>query len=133
MARRAPKAHAPVGTLLTRAESVAKAVAPFADTFVAAGMPSDFLAQLQGATDAIALVTRSRKASLDKASGATVGLREQLAAGRRQIHILDRQVRTALRGADPALLTEWKERIRLHKTAPATSASASLTTPRREI
>ena len=41
LARRAPKANAPVGTRLTRAESVAKAVAPFTDTFVAAGVPSD--------------------------------------------------------------------------------------------
>ena len=140
LARRTPKGSAPVGTLLTRAESVAKAVAPFADTFVAAGMPADFLAQLQGATDAVAHVASSRKASLDKASGATVGIAKQLAAGRRQINILDKQVRTALRGADPALLKEWKERTRLpKKTAqaaapPATSASAapaatSATTP----
>ncbi len=123
-----PHANASVGSILTRAENVCKAVVPYVDVLAAGGLPADFLTQLQAVTDSLAQVAANHKTSRDKVGGATEGIRAQLAAGRRQIRILDRLVRTALRNADPALLKEWKERTALpRKTVTAVVATVSVT------
>ena len=57
--------------------------------------------------------------------GATVGIREQLAAGRRLVALLDRLIRAELRGSDGALLTEWKERIALPSSSSAVRAESA--------
>ena len=95
-----------------------KAVTPFTDTFVASGLAADFLTQLQVATDTVAQVNTRRNAAVDKRRGATVGISAQLVAGRRHIRILDRQVRTALRVADPSLYIGWKARTALPRAKP---------------
>src|SRR5450756_27294 len=61
--RRVPKATARINTLLSRAEDVAKAVQPFADTFVANGLSADFLTQLVSATKSLSEVVNTHKDS----------------------------------------------------------------------
>ena len=117
--RRLPEVRTSVGALLTRAQDVVTAVTPFADTFVAGGLPAHFITQLQGAADAVAQLKTRRDASIDKRQGATVGISAQLVVGRRHIRILNTQVRTALRGADPSLYKEWKARVALPRAKPA--------------
>ena len=127
--RSLPKAGSPIGTLLTRAQDVVKAVTPFAATFIAGGLPADFLAQLQGAVDAVAQIHTRKNASVDKRRGATVGIKAQLVAGRRQIDILNKQVRAALHGADPALYKEWKARTARPRAKQALVAVPPVTPP----
>ncbi len=101
---------------------------PYVDVLVAGGLPADFLTQLQALTDSLAQVAANQKTSRDKVGGATEGIRAHLAAGRRQIRILDRLVRTALRNADPALRTEWKERTALPRKRVAAVVATALAT-----
>jgi hypothetical protein len=135
--RRVPKATARINTLLSRAEDVAKAVQPFADTFVANGLSADFLTQLVSATASLSEVVNTHKDSRVKVVKASSGIQAELAAGRRQVRILDTQVRTALHGDKP-LLDAWRAAIRLPKAtthiAPASTATqatpaTSATTP----
>lgn len=124
--RRVPKGTTRVNALLSRAEDVAKAVQPFADTFVANGLPADFLAQLVSATKSVSEIVSTHKDSLVKVVAASSGIQAQLVAGRRQVRIIDKQVRTALRGDKP-LLDAWRSAIRLPKAtthiAPASTAT----------
>ena len=134
--RRMPNASARVNTLLSRAEDVAKAVQPFADTFVANGLPADFLAQLVSATHSVSEIASTHTDSRVKVVAASSGIHAQLAAGRRQVRILDKQVRTALHGDKP-LLDAWRAAIRLPNVTPQIAppptpppaAAATPTTP----
>ena len=127
--RSLPEVRTSVGAILTRALDVVKAVTPFADTFIAGGLPADFITQLQGAADALAQLNARRNASIDKRSGATVGISAQLAAGRRHIRILNTQVRAELRDADPSLYAEWKARIALPRTKSGATRRAPVIAP----
>lgn len=113
--------------LIRRAEEVVKAIAPYATQLVAAGLPSDFQAGLDTARQALEAATYDRVTSLKKTHGASTGIREQLAAGRRQLRIIDRLVRVALRGQDGSLLAEWKGRTAYPKARSTVVAGA--TTP----
>jgi hypothetical protein len=128
--RRVPRATACINTLLSRAEDVAKAVQPFADTFVANGLPADFLAQLVSATKSLNEVVNTHKDSRVKVVKASSGIQAELAAGRRQVRILDKQVRMALHGDKP-LLDAWRAAIRLPsaKQQIALAATATPATP----
>ena len=72
--RRMPNASARVNTLLSRAEDVAKAVQPFADTFVANGLPADFLAQLVRATHSVSEIASTHTDSRVKVVAASSGI-----------------------------------------------------------
>ena len=128
--RRMPNGTTRVHALLSRAEDVATAVQPFADTFVANGLPADFLAQLVSATKSVSEIVSTHKDSRVKVVAASSGIQAQLAAGRRQVRIIDKQVRTALRGDKP-LLDAWRAAIRLPNATPqiALAATATPATP----
>ena len=123
--RALPRKSESIHNLLTRAEDTMSFVTPLAGVLVDAGLPEDFIAQLQVATDTLRELASRQVTSRSRRMGATTGIREQLAAGRRQVALLDRLVRTVLRGSDGALLTEWKTRIAL-------PAAASTLAPRTE-
>ncbi len=110
--------------LLRHAAEVIKVVTPYTTHLIAAGLPSDFQAGLDTARQALDTATFNRATSLKRTQGASKGIREQLAAGRRQLRIIDRLVRVALRGQDGSLLAEWKGR-----TAYPKSRRTALSTP----
>ena len=125
-----PKGRPTVERLAALAEGMAKAAAPFADTFVSAGLPIDFIAQLNGATDAMVGAVNERNQNRGKRGGATTGLKRKLGKARRIVHVLDAFVQTALQD-DPELLSTWNlvKRVRRPSNRPATSTTPPPATP----
>jgi hypothetical protein len=129
-----PKQRLAVRRLAAAAQGMAQQAAPHAAVFVAAGLPQDFIARLNDATDAMLAAVEARLQSRGKRKSGTKGLTEQLAAGRKIVRVLDRFVVTALQD-DPGLLAHWKLVKRVRKTAshsPAVStptSTSSTTTP----
>jgi hypothetical protein len=66
-----------------------------------------------------------RTSNRGRRSGATVGLKERLSAGRKIVHVLDAFVKSALKD-DPSLLRNWNLVKRVPRpTGRAASAAAS--------
>jgi hypothetical protein len=101
-----PKGRPTAERLAALAYGMAKAATPFTAVFTSAGLPADFAAKLNAATDAMLLAVSERAQSRGKRGGATKGLKTKLARGRRIVHVLDAFVRSALKD-DPALLANW--------------------------
>ncbi len=115
--------------LASYAYGMGAAATPFTDTFTSAGLPADFIAQLNAAADAVVAVVANRTTSRGKRRGATDGLKAKLTAGRKVVHILDALVKSALKD-DPALLGNWNLVKRVTKVAPnRTSATTPPPTP----
>jgi len=113
---RMPKGRPTIERLAAAAYGMAKAAAPFTDTFVAAGLSEDFVKQLTDATDAMLATLGSRTQSRGLRGGATEGLKTRLTDGRRVVGVLDAFVKTALKD-DPALLANWNIVKRVQKVA----------------
>jgi hypothetical protein len=109
---------------------MAKTVEPYSDVFIAAGLPNDFIAQLNAATDAMTNTISERTSSRGRRSGATAGLKQKLSAGRRIVHALDAFVRSQLKN-DPALLRDWNlvKRVPRPMGRPAGSTTSAPPTP----
>ena len=89
------------------------------------GLPSEFIEQLQAARHALADSASTHITTLSRKGGATKGIKTQLAAGRRQIRVLDRLIKMQLRGSDQSLLTDWQRRT----AAPRRASSAAKAVP----
>jgi hypothetical protein len=120
-----PNARANVEQLVAAARGMATAAAPHAATFIAAGLPADFIAQLERVSDAMLTARRERAQSIGRASGATTSLRTKLAAARHIVHALDALVCTSVKD-NPTLLANWNQVKRVQKVR---SRPASVTTP----
>ena len=112
---RMPKGKPSAQRLAAAARGMAQTAEVHAGVFVAAGLPQDFIARLNAATDALLVSLDERLQSRGKRSGATRGLTARLTAGRKIVHVLDSFVTTALRD-DPALLANWKVVKRVRRT-----------------
>ena len=125
-----PKGRPTAERLAALADGMAKAAAPFTDTFVSAGLPSDFIAQLNAATNAMVSEVNQRNQNRGKRGGATTGLKQKLGRARRIVHVLDAFIQTALKD-DPALLSSWNivKRVRRPSTRPATPPAPPVTPP----
>jgi hypothetical protein len=115
-ALRMPKGQPPIQQLAAAARGMATEAERHADLFVAAGLEKDFIAQLTTATDALLTSVEERLQSRGRKSGATKGLTDRLAAGRRIVGVLDSFVKKELRKDDPALLANWNVVKRVRKT-----------------
>ncbi len=125
---RMPRGKPTAEKLAGFAYGMGAAATPFTDTFTTAGLPADFIAQLNAAADAVVGVVANRTNSRGKRRGATDGLKAKLTEGRKVVHILDALVRSALKD-DPALLGNWNLVKRVTKTAPNRVASPPAATP----
>lgn len=123
---RLPKGRPTTEKLAAAAYGMSKAAAPFSQVFVAAGLPVDFIARLEGAADAMLLSISERSQSRGKRRGATTGLKAKLTAGRNIVHILDAFVKSALKD-DPALLSNWNLVKRVVKVTGRAGAQAAPT------
>jgi hypothetical protein len=103
---RMPKGKPTAEKLAALAAGMANTAEPYSSVFIAAGLPTDFIAQLKAATDAMTGTIAERTSSRGRRSGATVGLKQKLSDGRKIVHILDAFVKSALKD-DPALLRNW--------------------------
>jgi hypothetical protein len=118
-----PRGRPTIERLSAAAFGMAKAATPFAGVFIAAGLPADFVARLDAAADALVVFLSDRAQSRGKRSGATKGLKSQLASGRKIVRILDAFVKSALKD-DPALLANWNAVKRVRKFTGCAAATA---------
>jgi hypothetical protein len=126
---RLPKGRPSTEKLAAAAYGMAKAATPFSEVFVAAGLHTDFIAQLEGAADAMIVSLSERSQSRGKRSGATTGLKAKLRAGRNIVQVLDAFVKSALKD-DPALLANWKTVKRVLKVTGRAAAAPAIPAPK---
>jgi hypothetical protein len=132
---RVPSGRPTLARLVGAARGMAEAAAPFAAVFTAAGLPADFLAQLDATTTALVEAANDRLQHRGKVKGATEGFGTTLTTARRTVSVLDAFVRTALKD-DPSLLANWRRvkrvpsaRVRSVPVTPLPVPGASGTAP----
>lgn len=123
-----PKGRPTPERLVAHAEGMAQAAAPFAETFIAAGLPSDFIARLSAASGELRAVVTDRTQNRGKQSGATTGLKLQLSSARKLVHVLDAFVQTALEDNE-SLLANWNVVKRVRRIASQPKAPVAEVTP----
>jgi hypothetical protein len=119
-----PKGRPTAAKLVALADGMAQAAAPFADTFIEAGLPPDFLERLKTASSDLAAMVSDRTQSRGKQAGATTGLKQKLSSARKLVHVLDAFVDAALEGNEP-LLTTWESVKHVRKITPKPKAPAA--------
>ena len=132
---RMPRGNPTVARLAAAADGMAKAAAKHADVFIAAGLPIDFVAQLNGAVKQMLDTVSERSQSRGRVRSATTGIKETLTAGRKIVHVIDALVRTTLKG-NTILLSAWDgvKRVQLNglrrsKVAAPVTAPTPTPTP----
>lgn len=112
---RMPRPEISIERLVAAARGMGTAAARCTDVLVSAGLPRDFVARLEAATDALLASLHSRDQSRGKAVGATEGLAGKLSRGRKIVNVLDVFIQNALAG-DADLLRTWRKIKRVEKT-----------------
>jgi hypothetical protein len=126
-ALRMPRGRVIGERLAAAARGMGNMAAQFAPTFVAAGLPADFVEQLEAATVAMLGTLTQRTDSRRFRVGATAGLRTKLSEGRKIVDALDAFVQRALKD-DLVLLAEWNS-IRRVQGVPISRADAPAGNP----
>jgi hypothetical protein len=103
---RRPRGKPTAQQLETAAHAMAEAATPYSETFIAAGMPEDFLDRLRRASDAMMDELRARAQERARHRVATEALRAGLASARRMVNVLDAFVRSACEH-DNGVLAGW--------------------------
>jgi len=135
---RMPRSDASVQRLAAAAYGMADTAQKYADIFTRASLPADFAAQLTAAADAMIASIGDRTKSRLAHRGATEGLKNSLAAGRRIVGVLDALVRSRLQD-QPSLVASWKTAKRVTRVpsrpitditpAPVAPVAASVVLP----
>ncbi len=141
-----PKPGTRVVSLIAHASGMGEAAAPYAQVFIDAGLPQDFLAKLTAAADAVKASIDARAAARGQRSSATGTLKTLVDRARLAIKALNAFV-VPLLSADVAhsgLLAEWSSVRRVHAkggpvigseetaravASPAPTPSAAATAP----
>ena len=113
---RMPRGRPTTQQVAAHAQGMSRAAAPYAATFISAGMPADFLAQFDSSTAAMLQAQKDRASSQGTSTGATAGLQKLLSTGRQTVHVLDMFIRKTLKN-NPTLLASWKAAQRVPKAA----------------
>jgi hypothetical protein len=106
VALKMPAKNATSRTLITWAAAMKTAAGEYADAFVGAGLPADFLEQLQSAADALGNSLTNRTSNGAAQRGATVGLDAEATRGRQAVKVLDSLIEPLIQG-NLALLAQW--------------------------
>lgn len=110
------------------ANAIANAAAPYAATFVAAGLRPDFLDGLRALAQEIQSSLGGRTDHTAKRRGSTIALGSGAASGRRALHLLDAAIHQSV--TDEQLLAEWNAVRRIpKKPGPARTPTTSETVP----
>lgn len=134
------RGNPPVALLVARAHGLAGAIKPLAPAFIAAGLPDDFIAQLNRAADAVDASYMVRRARRCSSQAATTGIQLGLGDARTVVRVLGVLVRKEA-AADPAVLAEWNAlasprrlRATVSKAAlPAATAALALPAPTMKL
>ena len=103
---RLPRRNAPVELLAVAARGIGLAAEPYAEIFISAGLPENFVDQLNEAADALTRTHTARAQLRAHLASTTVRIRKRLADGRRITEVLDSFVRSATRD-DESLRVSW--------------------------
>jgi hypothetical protein len=123
LALKMPPKNSTSPSLVAWAALMHKAASEYTDAFIGAGLPADFLAQLQGASDLLTDAIGTRGATRSVQAGATTGLDAEATRGRQAVKVLDSLVEPLIAG-DTALLAQWSSAKRFGgKAAPITGTS----------
>lgn len=102
-----PKSRETRERLVAKARAMVSEARKFEPTFIEAGLPKDFIAELQAAADALgAFLGERRQYEADRGS-ATGMLAERLAEARKVVDVLDSFVTTRAKD-DPSIRSAWK-------------------------
>ena len=113
-----PPANSTSRQLIAAAGAMAAAAAAYEKTFIDAGVPEDFVAELRAAADALDASVTNRGTTSTLQSGATAGLRAESSRGREAVRVLDSLIEPQIAG-NTVLLVQWKTAKRFGgKTAP---------------
>ena len=112
-----PRGNPHCQTLAAAAKVLADNVDKYRTVFIEAGLPGDSTTRLREVTKAMCAAMADRTLRRGGRLGAGTGLRLKLAEGRRILHALDMLVKSEAHG-DPALLSAWKDVIRVGLHAP---------------
>ena len=117
-ALRTPRINMPVTKLLQEARAIRNVAKEYEPLFVERGRPSDFLAQLDAAIDAVKVSVSTRSQQLATSIGANAGISQEISRGKKAVAMLDSVVRVAFEQNDAVLLA-WDVTKRV--PAPASS------------
>lgn len=113
-ALRMPRGKIGVTKVLQASDGMIAAARPFAEIFVAHGMPADFLERFTAARNALEEVAAGRAAHVGVHVAARAGLQVQLRRGRRAVGRIDAVVRASFDG-DEMTLAAWRAAKRVHQ------------------
>lgn len=116
-----PPGDTPAMQLIARADGMADAASRHASVFIEAGLPADFLAQLDQATRALEGSLTSRAQSSSRSVGATAALAALVKQAIAGLNVLDTLVIPRLEDND-RLLGEWQRVRTIYKRRRATHA-----------
>ncbi len=112
---RIPRGKPTAQLLAATAHGMAKAATPFAETFIAAGLPDDFADRMVRAADAMIEALTARTQEWARHRAATAGLRIKLASARRLVRVLDAFVTSGCE-TDDGLLAGWASATHVRRT-----------------
>lgn len=112
-ALRMPSKAVGVTRILQAADGMIEAARPFEATFIAAGLPADFLARFAEARNALEAMLGGRAAHVTAHIAARAGLAVQVRRGRRAVAQIDAVVRATFE--DEMTLTAWRNAKRVHQ------------------
>jgi hypothetical protein len=127
-----PKGTPTPERLVLAARVMGQAVAPFAQTFIDAGMPPTFLQELEAAADAVASFAAERKRSIGVGKAATEGIRATISRGGRVITAIEALIRKVLdrRSPDDKIIRdEWDSVKKARKTGGRSAPSEPVPIP----
>src|SRR5665213_766851 len=84
-----PRGRQPIEKLKGCADGMAAAAEKYSATFIGAGLPADFIAQLNAVSTAMVQAQSSRAQTSAERKGATTSLQSMLTVGRKIVHVLD--------------------------------------------
>jgi hypothetical protein len=99
-------------TLVARGNAMGDAVAPFTQTFLDAGLPTDFVAQLKAAAEQLAKAVSNKGNLRSGRRGATDGITKEVRKARKAVRVIDAMVKAQLQANEP-LVTEWRDAVRV--------------------
>jgi hypothetical protein len=126
-------------TLAAQGKAIADAVGPFTQTFLDAGLPTDFVAQLRTAAGDLTTAVSNKGTLRAGRRGATDGIGKAVSMARKALRVVDAMVKAQLRAEEP-LVTEWRDAVRVIRggtarltvvppTPPVTSVTPATTPP----
>jgi hypothetical protein len=126
---RMPTSYLASERLIAYARGMADAAKRFKDDFVEAGLPTDFLEQMEESIQRLEEASVQPKQHRARRGGATEGVGIELSRARKLLNVMDSFVRREVRD-DKALMAEWKvvKRLPRPKKAPA-----ELSTPQEPL